>query len=433
MYRIDHAPPRVVVDGLTLGRLGMLKVAERALRDARGMVTLDLPGGRAVTLLARPAHAAFWQDNPGLFHKDVDHPGTGAALTRDVLGKTLLTARDGAEWQQMRAELTGLLGQSKAWFRRPLAAATGALADRLVRDADTPLLDQCIAWAMQAICDPLFAAPQWDKAAHDLVLALNDGFLARLEGAALPDGLQGRYAALMARIGQDRGANSVADVVMQEGASEAQLQSIVGGMLAGSLHINALSLFWMLVQVAGDAGLQDRIAAESRGNDTGRAVDTPLAFATVREAQRLRPVMAFIERQMAADTVLDGYTLRAGDTVLFSPWFAQRDAEVWDDPLQFDPARFGPGARHAKGAAFPFGLGPRMCPGMNLVNQQLTFALSRLCRSARFSLAADTRPGDLGCMFRVNLEPRGPVRLVLTRRTPFQSFTKGDRHAVDAL
>jgi cytochrome P450 len=153
----------------------------------------------------------------------------------------------------------------------------------------------------------------------------------------------------------------------------------------------------------------------------------------VREAQRLRPVMAFIERQMAADTVLDGYTLRAGDTVLFSPWFAQRDAEVWDDPLQFDPARFGPGGRHAKGAAFPFGLGPRMCPGMNLVNQQLTFALSTLCRSARFSLAADTRPGDLGCMFRVNLEPRGPVRLVLTRRSDLYPALKGDRHAVDAL
>ena len=433
MCMTDVAPPRVAVDGVTLGRLGMLKVAERALRDVRGVVTLALPGGRDVTLLARPAHAAYWQDNPGLFHKDMAQAGTGAALTREVLGKTLLTGRDGAEWAEMRAELTGLLGQSKAWFRRPLAAATGVLADGLARDAGRPLLDQCITWAIQAICDPLFAAPQWDRAAHDLVLALNDGFLARLEGAALPDGLQAQYTALMARIGQDRGANSVADVVMQQGASEAQLQSIVGGMLAGSLHINALSLFWMLVQVAGDAGLQDRIAAESGGGGTARAVDTPLAFATVREAQRLRPVMAFIERQMVSDAMIDGYLLRAGDTVLFSPWFAQRDAEVWENPLQFDPARFLPGARHAKGAAFPFGLGPRMCPGMNLVNQQLTFALSTLCRAARFSLAADTRPGDLGCMFRINLEPRGPVRLVLTRRVPLQSVIKGDRHAVDAL
>ena len=439
MCMTDLAPPRVVVDGLTLGRLGMLKVAERALRDAGSVVTLELPGGRAVTLLARPSHAAFWQENPGLFHKDVTRPGTGAALTYDVLGKTLLTARDGAEWQRMRAELTGMLGHAKPWFQRPLAAATQALTDGLLSEPQTPLLDRCIAWAMQAICDPLFAATELDRTAHDMVLALNDGFLARMEGAPVPDGLLERYAALMARIAQDRGRNSVADVVMRnvcegdEDRAEAQLQSIVGGMLAGSLHINALSLFWVLVQIAGNPVLQDQIAAEAVDDGARRAVDTPLAFATLREAQRLRPVMAFIERQMTADATIDGYTLRKGDTVLFSPWFAQRDSEVWDDPLRFDPARFHPGARMPKGAVFPFGLGPRICPGMNLVNQQLTFALSGLCREARFSLAPDTRPGDLGTMFRVNLEPRGPVRLALSRRSSLYPTLKGDRHVVEAL
>lgn len=441
MCMTETDAPRVVVDGATLGRLGLLKVAERALREAGPVVTLVLPGGREVTLLSRAAHAAFWQENPALFCKDVDQPGTGAALTREVLGKTLLTARDGAEWAQMRAELTGLLGRSKAWFQRPLAAATTALGVKLAMADDTPLLEACIGWAMQAICDPLFAAKPLDRAAHDLVLALNDGFLARLEGAPLPDGLHARYAQVMGRIRQDHGPDSVAALVVGDhggqAGSDAQLQSIVGGMLAGSLHINALALFWMLVQVAGDADLQDRIAAEALGGSAGRAVDTPLAFAVVREAQRVRPVMAFIERQMAADTEIDGFRLRVGQTVLFSPWFAQRDAGVWDDPTRFDPARFLQGNRIAKGAAFPFGIGARQCPGSNLVNQQLTYALSNLCRTARFALAPQTRPGDLGCMFRVNLEPRGPVQLVLTLRdnlpTPHPQTTEGVRDAVDAF
>jgi cytochrome P450 len=428
--------PEVTVDAATMAQLGLLKVAERALRGGVHTVRLRLPGGRDIVLLAAPHHAAFWQDHPDAFEKAALKPGTGAALTREVLGHTLLTVPDGPDWKVQRHELTGLLAQAKPWFHRPLAAATDCLAQALASGAGA-LLDHCVAWSMRAICDPILGNAALDRAAHDIVLALNDGFIARLEGRPQPDDLQARYAAFLRRVARERGRDSIAAQVaptpVSDADADATLRSIVGGMLAGSLHINALALYWLLVQVAADPGLQDALAAEAAARAAfERALDAPLAFATVRESQRLRPAMAFIERQVRQACRIGPHTLQPGETVLFSPWFAQRDPQAWPDPLRFDPARFLTGARETRGANLPYGLGPRQCPGANLVNQQLTFALSALCRTGGLSLGPETRPGDLGAMFRVNLEPRGSLRLILSprpRSAPDAPASKEEFHA----
>ena len=423
------------IDAATMGQLGLLKVAERALRTAGGnAVRLCLPGGRTSVLLAAPQHAAFWQDHPEVFEKAALRPDTGAGLTREVLGHTLLTSPEGPQWKAMRHELTRLLAQAKPWFQRPLATATDRLAMGL-ESGEGALLDHCVAWSMRAICDPILGNAALDRAAHDIVLALNDGFVARLEGQPQPPDLQTRYAAFLARVAQERGADSIAARVMEteQDDAEAALRSVVGGMLAGSLHINALALYWLLVQVAADIGLQDALAAEAAlAAAPGRALDTPLAFATVRESQRLRPTMAFIERQVRQDCQIGTVTLQVGETVLFSPWFAQRDPQAWPDPLRFDPGRFLAGGKLQTGANLPFGLGPRQCPGANLVNQQLTYALSGLCRAGRLMTGPETRPGDLATLFRVNLEPRGRLRLILSPRPPSDlaiPVPKEDTHA----
>lgn len=194
------------------------------------------------------------------------------------------------------------------------------------------------------------------------------------------------------------------------------LKNVVGGLLVASLHINALSLFWALSQIADDISLQERIGSEGRelGNAPRRAVDTPLSYACIREAQRIKPVMAFIERQTTQPVILSGHRLEVGESVLFAPWLIQRSAQSWDNPLQFNPDNFARGTRPAVGSYFPFGLGPRQCPGTNLVNQQLTFSIAGVFTRLRLALHPDTRPGDLAPMFRVNLEPRGQVRLTVT-------------------
>lgn len=416
------APPLVEVPEAQFAALGLIRIVERAVRAHGPVVTLELPGGRRMTVLGRAAHAAFWQANPEAFHKDISDPQSGVAMTRAVLGPTLLTAAAGSEWETMRREMTGILGASKSWFQRPLASATRQLIEDLKTQPHVPLLELCVLWATRAICEPLFGADDLDGEARALVHRLNACFLDLLSspGATASADTRVAYDRVMALVAEGHGPDSVARHVLSasDGSDPVDLlRTTVGGLLVASLHINALSLFWALLQVAGDPALQDDLSAEASQwrFEPRRVVDTPLAFACVRESQRLMPVMAFIERQLRQPVTLDGYALAKGETVLFSPWLVQRGPD-WAEPLKFDPANFAPGQRQAPGTYLPFGLGPRICPGTNLVNQQLTFALSGVAMSLRLLPDPANRPGDRAPMFRVNLEPRGPVKLLATPR-----------------
>lgn len=417
----DLLPPVFEVGAAQFATLGFIKIAERAVKKHGPIVTLDMAGGHGMTILSRAHHAAFWQANPELFFKDTASPASGVSMTRAILGRTLLTASAGDEWKKMRRDMTQLLGASKQWFQRPLAGATQQLVRDMQASPNQPLLDHCIAWAARAICEPLIGSQVLDKVATDMVHKLNACFLAVMASeptdmAAVDQG----YLRVMRRIAQERGPDSIAEQIIgycgpdaTPDDVDAQLKSTVGGLLVASLHINALSLFWALQQIADAPDLQVAIRAEAQAWDMSprRVVDTPLAFAAIREAQRIKPVMSFIERQLRAPVILDGFELPAGETVLFSPWLVQRSADVWDEPLRFDPQRFETGRRLKPGSYFPFGIGERICPGTNLVNQQLTFALSGVCLALNLAPDPQTRPGDVTPMFRVNLEPKGPVRL----------------------
>lgn len=411
-------PPEVEVSEGQFAALGLIRITERATRQHGPVVTLILPGGRRTTVLTRARHAAFWQDNPDIFHKDIADPHSGVSLTRAVLGPTLLTAAAGQEWQTMRTEMKQILGTAKPWFQRPLAAATNRLIGDLAARPDTPLLTHCIHWATRAICEPLFGTKSLDAEARALVHRLNACFLDLLSspGAGLGPEAQTEYSRVMTLVAEQHGPGSIARHVMAAYDARdpiAALRSSVGGLLVASLHINALSLFWALVQIAAETELQDALATEAKPLQfrPRRVIETPLALACVRESQRLMPVMAFIERQTRLPIMLDGLSLPAGETVLFSPWMVHRGPD-WGNALRFDPGNFAAGRRQVPGRYLPFGIGPRICPGTNLVNQQLTYALSAIALSLRWSPDPTNRPGDRAPVFRVNLEPRGPVTLI---------------------
>jgi cytochrome P450 len=194
------------------------------------------------------------------------------------------------------------------------------------------------------------------------------------------------------------------------------MRRIVAGLLAASVHMNGMTLFWALRHLADAPDLQRRIAAEGRPFGVGprRVAQTPLAFATLRETLRMKPVTAFVERQVAEPFVLDGRTFHAGQRVLFSPLLVHMDPEEWPEPARFDPERFLDGRPVPKDSYLPFGIGDRICPGASVVNAQLTYALSVLCQSVQLSLAPETRLGDLRPMFRIVLEPKGVIRLHAT-------------------
>ncbi|MGC1497637.1 MAG: cytochrome P450 [Sulfitobacter sp.] len=394
--------------------LGMIKVAQKAVSAHGQVVTLAFEGDRKSTLLVAPRHTAFWRKNGHLFHKDIVNPQTGVSAARDVLGKNLLTAGDTDEWAMMRKDTLRVINTSKPWFDRSLRSATKELIEGLRTQQQTPVLDHCVAWSVRMTSDALLGTDTLDQDAEDLVQSLNRAFLdmGTPNADAASQEAKARAADLLNQARAKHGPDSIA--ALAHGTD--QFDSHVIGLLAASLHINALVLFWALIQLADNPDVQGRLHDEANplGDVTRRLSNAPYAYATLQETQRLRPAMAFIERQVRERFTLDGYTFEAGETVLFSPWFAQRDEAAWPDALAFDPSRFQTPADIIDGSFFPFGTGPRMCPGSPIVNQQVAYAISMTAKALTLQPNPETRPGDLAPLFQINLEPRGPVYLLAT-------------------
>lgn len=83
--------------------------------------------------------------------------------------------------------------------------------------------------------------------------------------------------------------------------------------------------------------------------------------AVVNELARLNPVELIITRFPSEDVVIDGVTIPAGSTVKFPIGAANRDAEVFDRPDDFDYARPPEASRN-----LTFGLGTHACAGQVL-------------------------------------------------------------------
>lgn len=438
---------------------GLLRLSEQGTRRFGDVFRLRFEDGSETLLLAAAEHVGQWQGQSDAFVKDFDRLPTSAALTRLLLGPSLLTARRGEEWSAMRRQMTTLMRLASPWFTRCLASATRMLVVEVEsRSGDprgVPLMPLAIDWAVRSVCGPILGSEVPHSAAVDLVESLQSCFLvmARLSSAKAEDYLAlPQFAEAKAKIDQVlaatmAGARNGGDTIaaaclsaLPSGLGEREQKDAVGsvviGLIAASLHINALALVWTLANLARDPMLAARIADESAGSGlaaTDQVTKTPVAFAAVRETQRLYPALPFIERRLVRDMAFGGCPAPTGTMVLFANWLIHRDPRYWTEPKSFNPDRFLPRASQVPNSYFPFGVGPRTCSGMNLVFQQLTFATRALLSRFDLALADGTRPGDLMPIMQVNLEPRGEIRVQVRprhhRHSPTRQIDEGTIHA----
>lgn len=391
--------------------LGMIKAAQIALRKHGPVVTLEFESGPKKTLLAAPHHARFWRKHPDLFFKDLSNKQSGVSAARSVLGKNLLTSTEDTHWASERQRSTRLIRQARPWFDRSLAVATANLQEALLTQPNTPLLNHCVNWSRHISCDAIFGTRELEEDAEEMVQSLNRAFLTGLSEQAKREA-SNLTSQLLARASSECGIECLTALIMEEGKNiEERLESDVLGFVAASLHINALSLFWTLQQISALPEVQDHLRQEASSLELceRRISNAPYAFAVTQEAQRLRPAMAFIERQVREDFTLDNYGFSKGETVLFSPWFAHRDPVAWNNAEVFDPERFFNPGSVVDGSYFPFGLGPRACPGSSTINRHIAYAISVLSTQLTLEPCSTTRPGDYAPLFLINVEPRGPV------------------------
>ena len=205
------------------------------------------------------------------------------------------------------------------------------------------------------------------------------------------------------------------------GMTDRQLRDEVMTLMLAGHETTALALSWawyLLTQhPVADAKLTAELAAVLGGRAPGVA-DLPRLRYTemvVSESLRLYPPAWALSRDAVQDCEVGGYPVRAGTSLVMSPWAMHRDPRYFDEPEAFKPDRWADGLakRLPKYAYFPFGGGPRICIGNTFAMMEAALVLATVAQRFRLTLVPEhpvtPQPS-------VTLRPKHGVKMVLHRR-----------------
>ncbi|XP_009595838.1 labd-13Z-ene-9,15,16-triol synthase, chloroplastic-like [Nicotiana tabacum] len=114
--------------------------------------------------------------------------------------------------------------------------------------------------------------------------------------------------------------------------------------------------------------------------------------AVLKETLRLHPALPLlIPKRPSKSAIVGGYTIPEGTKVFLNVYAIQRDPQVWENPLEFQPERF---LNHSTNLNYsgnnfkylPFGSGRRICAGLPLAEKMLMFVLASSLHSFDWKL-----------------------------------------------
>lgn len=114
----------------------------------------------------------------------------------------------------------------------------------------------------------------------------------------------------------------------------------------------------------------------------------------IEEALRLYPAGWLMTRAALKDDKLGDYFVPAGTEIYISPYFIQRNPDLWKDPDSFNPDRFGPIHFHDRHllAMLPFSIGPRNCIGEFFARTEMQIHLMTIAKQLRLRFVAEKPP-----------------------------------------
>jgi cytochrome P450 len=190
-------------------------------------------------------------------------------------------------------------------------------------------------------------------------------------------------------------------------------------MWATSTETTTVALTWLWPMLEGQTEVMARLRAEIDevvGDEIVRPDHLhrlPYVRQVIQELLRLYPVGWIFPRIALADTDIGGVPIKAGQTVLISPFLTHRLESVWERPLEFDPDRFTPEANRTRHryAYYPFGGGPHQCIGRHVFNAEAELILTTILSRYRPSLMPTDGPVE--ARIGATLRPNQPLYLRL--------------------
>ena len=170
---------------------------------------------------------------------------------------------------------------------------------------------------------------------------------------------------------------------------EEQLVAAVRLMMVTAHGPSGAIFSWCLLRLAERPDLAEKIRGEMEQNAEAILLpkNFPVTHALIKETMRLHPANWLMGRTANNRVELGGYTIEEDCRILFSPYIVHRDSRFWENPESFQPERWLTGSSpYSYGAYFPFGSGPRVCPGALLGPIQLVLGLRVVLTQYDFKL-----------------------------------------------
>ncbi|KAI0480052.1 cytochrome P450 [Xylariaceae sp. FL0804] len=214
------------------------------------------------------------------------------------------------------------------------------------------------------------------------------------------------------------------------GISELTMRVEVANLMVAGTDTTAVTLTYLTWAVLRRPALQRRLEAEVARLDLDRdgglgdaelEARLPLLNSVIAETLRLYGAAPGSLPRVVPDggATLGGHFVPAGTVASTQAYTMHRDAELFPNPLEFDPERFlEPPTAKQKMAFHPFGAGSRICLGMHLAYMELRLAAAlffRECAGARLSDDMDDSVMEMENAFLIS--PKGH-RCNITLRAP---------------
>jgi cytochrome P450 family 138 len=178
-------------------------------------------------------------------------------------------------------------------------------------------------------------------------------------------------------------------------------------MIAAGHETTAHTLSWAIERLGRHPALLRRLVEEADAG--GKA----LREATIREVQRVRPVISFAGRFVREPYELAGYRLPTGTRILLAASLTHNDPTLFPHPERFDPDRFLDAVPDTY-AWIPFGGGRRRCIGATFAHMELDVVLRTILQHVE--LQPTTEPGEKWKFRGVAWGPAGGGQARMTRR-----------------
>ncbi|HFC12793.1 MAG TPA: cytochrome P450 [Anaerolineae bacterium] len=160
----------------------------------------------------------------------------------------------------------------------------------------------------------------------------------------------------------------------------------------------AITLTWLLYLLAEHPDVEAKVQAELERVLAGRTPQmadlSQLTYLNqvIDETLRLYPAAYVTSRESIEADQLGEYTIKSRTSVIVNIYGIHHDPRYWENPEQFDPARFSAEKRKTqhKAAFIPFLIGPRKCIGEPLSRVEMQLILATLLQRFRFQMVAGT-------------------------------------------